>query len=204
MIRALLAWLLWNNFRPTLRIRGWYIRALILLMGGRCGGRLLVEPGFRFRYPPHEGITIGSGVFFGKNMLIDVPSGGCLQIGDRAWFNMNIVIAASRHIEIGEDVLVAEYTSIRDGDHGTQPGVPIRCQPMSTAPVRIGEGAWIARGVAVLKGATIGAGAVVGAHAVVKSAIPANAIAAGIPARVVRYRDAAGQHVVRPRDMVLS
>jgi acetyltransferase-like isoleucine patch superfamily enzyme len=47
---------------------------------------------------------------------------------------------------------------------------------------------WLGRGVAVLKGAHIERGAVIGANSVVAGHIPANAIAVGAPARVVRYR----------------
>ena len=53
-------------------------------------------------------------------------------------------------------------------------------------PVRVGLGTWLGIGVVVLPGVTIGQGCVVGANAVVTSDLPDYAIAAGVPARVLR------------------
>lgn len=93
-------------------------------------------------------------------------------------------------IIIGEDTDLAAGTAIYTFDHGIEPGALIKDQPMiSKGPVRIGDGVWIARNVVILSGVSIGDGAVVGAGAVVVSDIPANAIAVGNPARVVKMRD---------------
>jgi acetyltransferase-like isoleucine patch superfamily enzyme len=53
----------------------------------------------------------------------------------------------------------------------------------------IGDDVWLAHGVTVLSGVTIGNGAVVASGAVVTKSIPEYAIAAGVPARVIRYRE---------------
>ena len=69
------------------------------------------------------------------------------------------------------------------------PGIPITEQPLiSKGDISVGDGAWIGHGVTVLQGVCIGAGAVVAAGAVVVHDVPSNAIAAGIPARVISYR----------------
>jgi acetyltransferase-like isoleucine patch superfamily enzyme len=52
--------------------------------------------------------------------------------------------------------------------------------------VRIGERVWLGSGVRVLQGATVGDGTVVGANSVVTRALPANVLAVGAPARVLR------------------
>ena len=68
--------------------------------------------------------------------------------------------------------------------------IPIREQPLySRKGVIVEDDAWLGFGVVLLDGAHIGAGAVVAANSVVNSVIPANAIAAGAPARVVGNRE---------------
>jgi virginiamycin A acetyltransferase len=66
----------------------------------------------------------------------------------------------------------------------------MRDQPGSLRPVRIGEGAWIGNGAIVM--ADVGRHTIVAAGAVVTKPLPDYAIAAGIPARVIRMRDQAG------------
>ena len=80
--------------------------------------------------------------------------------------------------------------AIRDHDHRFDGplAVPIREQGHVCAPVTIGDNVWLAGKSTVLKGVTIGDNAVVGANAVVTRDIPANAVAMGVPARVIRYR----------------
>ena len=56
-------------------------------------------------------------------------------------------------------------------------------------PVKIEDGAWIGGGAIILPGVTIGRNAVIGAGAVVTKDIPANAVAVGSPARVIRYQE---------------
>jgi hypothetical protein len=76
----------------------------------------------------------------------------------------------------------------------------IREQGVVVAPVRIGRNVWIGSKATVLKGVSIGDNAVIGANAVVTRDIPANAVAAGIPARVLRMR-AAGTLQEVPSDV---
>jgi acetyltransferase-like isoleucine patch superfamily enzyme len=54
--------------------------------------------------------------------------------------------------------------------------------------VTIGAGGWLGAGVKVLDGVSVGDGAIIGAAAVVRASVPANAIAVGIPAKVVGHR----------------
>ena len=151
-------------------------------------GPLFVDRGFLFKYPPHSGWSFGRNIFFGKNVAIDVPIGGKLHIGNNVKFNMDIVVAASSSIKIGDHTQMAEFVSIRDSDHGIYLGSTIVEQPLNCQEVIIGRDVWIARGVAVLKGSVIEDGAVIGANAVVNSLIPSNMIAVGLPAKVIKKR----------------
>jgi acetyltransferase-like isoleucine patch superfamily enzyme len=56
--------------------------------------------------------------------------------------------------------------------------------------VRVGNNCWIGYGACILRGVTIGDNAIIGTSAVVPKSLPANAVAAGVPARVIRMRDA--------------
>lgn len=172
------------------RLRGAYYRSLINTLGGRCSSGLRVDSGFRFKYPPHSGIHIGKNVFLGSHVILDVMPSACLRIGNEVNLTKYIVIAAAEKIEIGNNVLVGEYTSIRDADHGIKKGILISKQPLVCESIKIGNDVWIGRGAAVLKGTTIGDGSVIGANAVVnRIAVGVNSIAVGVPAKVIRCRE---------------
>jgi acetyltransferase-like isoleucine patch superfamily enzyme len=169
--------------------RGALFSAILRLYGAKVGRRLRVEGGVRFRYKMHPGITIGDDVYIGPNSCFDVPPGMRLTLGDRASLNIGVFIGGNTAIEIGRDVLIGEYVSIRDAGHGfTDMAIPINKQPMDSKPIRIGNNIWLGRGVCVLPGATINDGCVIGANAVVNGDISLNSIAVGIPAKVIRTR----------------
>ena len=70
-------------------------------------------------------------------------------------------------------------------------GLDRRCassRSSTQGPIRVGDDVWFGVGAIVLSGVTIGDGAVIGAGAVVTSDVPENAVAVGVPARVIRLR----------------
>ena len=84
---------------------------------------------------------------------------------------------------------MASHIFISDTNHGSDhdsPLTPPDDRPLTSCPVAIGDRVWIGEGVCVLPGAKIGDGCIIGAHAVVKGEIPANSIAVGAPARVIK------------------
>lgn len=133
-------------------------------------------------------ISIGKKAYFGPRMTLDVAPGAKLKIGDNCAFTGDSVISAAELVEIGDDCIFSEFVSIRDANHGMKTDAPMFCQKMSSAPIKIGNNVWLGRGAVILKGVKIGSGAVIGANAVVNRDIPDNAIAAGVPARVIKYR----------------
>ena len=85
--------------------------------------------------------------------------------------------------------MIGPHCYITDGDHSTKLGLSVQAQPMRKAPVVLEDEVWIGSHVVILPGVRIGHGAVIGAGSVVTRSIPANAIACGVPARVMRMRD---------------
>ncbi len=153
----------------------------------RFGSRCDVRPGSRFL------VGRGVDVVFGPGCVLDygltVECRGRLEVGERTVFGHHCTIASDESISIGRDCLIAEMVSIRDHDHAfSSTEMSIIDQGRATAPVRIGDNVWIGGKATITKGVTIGANTVVGAHAVVTTDLPADCVAVGIPARVLRER----------------
>ncbi|MDB6077230.1 MAG: putative acetyltransferase, partial [Akkermansiaceae bacterium] len=88
-------------------------------------------------------------------------------------------------ITIGAETLIGAGCLLCDSDMHEAPLGSSR--KVATAPILIGRRVFIGAGSTVLKGVTIGDGAVVGAGSIVVSSIPSGALAAGNPARVIRF-----------------
>ncbi len=139
----------------------------------------------------NHGITIGSGVFLGRNTILSCKNGD-IELGDGANVGFNCEIFSASRVTVGRDTLIAAYCYIIGGDHDfSDPSQPILAQARRSQGVTVGHGAWLGAGAKVLDGVTIGDRAIVGAGAVVRAPVPAGAIAVGIPARIVGQREAA-------------
>jgi acetyltransferase-like isoleucine patch superfamily enzyme len=137
----------------------------------------------------NRGITIGRGVFVGRNTILSCNNGD-ITIGDGANVGFNCEVFSGSDVSIGAGTLIAAYAYIVGGDHDlSDPTIPILEQRRVSAGVKVGSGAWIGAGVRVLDGVTIGDGAVIGANAVVREAVPNGAVAAGVPARLISMRE---------------
>lgn len=114
-----------------------------------------------------------------------------LVIGDNVNMNTDCHIGCIERVEIGNDVLIASRVYISDHSHGDISAeafaLPPVARPLRTkGPVRIEDNVWIGEGVCVLPGVTIGRSAIIGANSVVTRDVPANSIAAGNPARIIK------------------
>ena len=119
-------------------------------------------------------------------MLYAGRQGAEISIGSRNFVNNNVVIASMQRISIGNDCLIGDSVSITDCDfHELDPKTRRRSQGVSKEVV-IENNVWLGSGVSVLKGVSIGENSVIGARSVVVKSIPANCIAAGNPARMIR------------------
>lgn len=161
----------------------------------------------------HSDLRLGKHVYIAEGVLIvENEKGGEVSLADKVTIHRYAILETGQQghiylgagssihpgcqlkayvqpILIGEGVMIAANVAIYSYDHGMMPDVPIRKQALcGKAPVIIGNEVWIGTGAIVLSGVTIGEGAVVGAGSVVTKDIPANAIAVGNPARVLKYR----------------
>lgn len=139
--------------------RGEYLKELFASIGINC----YIEP------PMHAN-------FGGKNVWI----------GDNFYANFNLVLVDDGKIEIGNNVMVGPNVTIATAEH------PLKAEERNSEnnqrnrPVKIGNNVWIGASVTILPGVTIGDNAVIGAGALVNRDIPANVMAAGVPARVIK------------------
>ena len=98
-------------------------------------------------------------------------------------------ISAYQRVWIGEQCVIADRVMLIDFDHNVADSEqPIRKQGIYKRDVVVGSNVWIGYGVQVLRGVTVGDNAIIGSGSVVTRDIPANAVAAGTPARVIRMR----------------
>jgi acetyltransferase-like isoleucine patch superfamily enzyme len=107
-----------------------------------------------------------------------------LQFGRNVFVNFNCTAMDFGGIEIGDDVMLGPNVQLISSGHPLDPET--RRRQITTAPIRIERGVWIAAGATVLQGVTVGEDAVVAAGAVVTKDVPARTLVAGVPARLIR------------------
>jgi acetyltransferase-like isoleucine patch superfamily enzyme len=136
----------------------------------------------------NAGITIGSGVFIGRNSILSCKNGD-IAIADAANIGFNCEVFSASRVAIGRETLLAAYCYVIGGDHDfSDPSAAVLAQGRRSTGVTIGAGAWLGAGAKILDGVTIGDRAIVGAGAVVREAVGDGAIAVGMPARTVGQR----------------
>jgi acetyltransferase-like isoleucine patch superfamily enzyme len=139
----------------------------------------------------NTGITIGSGVFVGRNTILSTKNGD-IELADGVNIGFNCEVFSASRVSIGAATLIAAYSYLVGGDHEVRDrSAGVLAQGRRSRGITVGAGAWIGAGVSVLDGVTIGDRAIVGAHAVVRDDVPAEATAVGVPARVLPAAPAA-------------
>ena len=148
------------------------------------GGGVKVQIGRRAR------VRFGRWVWIGHDTKIRCHEGR-VSIGDKTVMGQECTISAYQHVSIGEQCIFADRVMLIDFDHNVaEVERPIRVQGIYKRDVRVGNNVWIGHGAQILRGVSIGDNAIVGAGAVVTKDVPANAVVAGVPARVLRMREA--------------
>jgi acetyltransferase-like isoleucine patch superfamily enzyme len=120
----------------------------------------------------------------GRGSLIWVLENGVIDIAGGGFTAGNSMIIAKERVSIGKNCQIAWGVTISDHDfHRTfNNGV----QNPETAPVRIGDGVWIGMNATILKGVAIGNSAIIAAGSLVTKDVPAHAMVAGVPARIIK------------------
>lgn len=136
----------------------------------------------------NRGIDVGRGVFLGRGTILSCKDGD-IVLGDHVNIGFQSEIFSGSRVEVGEYGLFAAYTYLVGGGHAfDESGVPITQQERTSKGIALGRRVWLGTGAKVLDGVTLGDDVVVGANAVVAKDLPAGAVAAGVPARVIRTR----------------
>jgi maltose O-acetyltransferase len=108
-----------------------------------------------------------------------------IRIGTRSFVNFGLVALDVGRITIGDDVQIGPNVQLLTPTHPLDPQLR-RDKWEAAEPIAIGDNVWLGGGVIVLPGVTIGENTVVGAGSVVTKDLPANVVAVGNPARVIR------------------
>jgi acetyltransferase-like isoleucine patch superfamily enzyme len=136
-------------------------------------------------------VTLGQGVHVYRGTIVEVGAGGNVVIGDHTHIQAGCHLKGFlRDLRIGANVQLAPHCGLSPYQHTiSDPTRPIMAQGIeSKGDIVIEDDVWLGLGVNVLDGVTIGQGAVIGAGAVVTRSVPAYAIAAGVPARIIGRR----------------
>ncbi len=164
-------------------------RAMALRMrGGRIEGSVWLRA---IEIPRGHGriaLSRGTALDRGVTLLVSAPARGApvILIGRGVYINRHTIVDASERIEIGDDTMIGPFAYITDHDHTHGDNGRPASGELRARPVRIGARCWIGAHATVLKGVSIGEGAIVGAGAVVTKDVPAGAVVAGNPARIIR------------------
>ena len=151
-------------------------------------------------------------VFFGRNLELQIARRGTVRFGRFVWIGdgtkirchegeviigaktvlgQECTISAYRHVRIGEQCVVADRAMFIDFDHGVvDVERPIRRQGIYMRDLDVGSNVWIGYGACMLRGVRVGDNSVLGTNTVVTKDVPANAVIGGVPARILRMREA--------------
>jgi acetyltransferase-like isoleucine patch superfamily enzyme len=153
-------------------------------------GICFICPGVKLEIGRNATLRIGRWAWIGHGCKIRVHEGE-VTIGAKTVIGQECTISAFQHVSIGRECIVADRVMLIDFDHGAaEVERPVRLQGIYKRDVRVGHNVWIGYGACILRGVTVGGNAVIGTSSVLTKPVPANAVVAGSPARVIRMREA--------------
>lgn len=133
-----------------------------------------------------EGMHIGAGTIIGRECVIKSKAGG-VSIGRNVNIGARSYIVSHSGLSIGPEVGIASGCFVNGGTFALEDfdRPPPQRRPISTGPIEIDAGAWLATNVTVLDGVHIGANAIVSAGSVVTRNVRARTVVQGNPAKRV-------------------
>ena len=156
----------------------------------KTDGLCFVAPTVIFEIGKGATVHLGRWSWIGHGTKIRAHEGE-VRIGAKTVLGQECTISAFQHVSIGRECIVADRVMLIDFDHGVvEVERPVREQGIYKRDVRVGHNVWIGYGVSILRGVTVGDNSVLGTSAVVSKDVPADAVAGGVPVRVLRMRDA--------------
>ncbi|HEY6758836.1 MAG TPA: acyltransferase [Baekduia sp.] len=179
MLNRKYAWLM-------VRLAYWKLR-----LGRRLelDGPAFIGPGVTLEVGKGARLRLGRWSWIGHGCKIRVHEGEC-SIGAKTVMGQECTISAFQHVSIGRECILADRVMLIDFDHGVvEVERPIRAQGIYKRDVRVGHNVWVGYGACFLRGAVVGDNCVVGTNSVVTKDVPANAVIAGAPARLLRMRE---------------
>lgn len=187
------------KLEPQIEIRGGVVRKFIKsLKNSRILKKYFDKYGTNNEFRKNIVINKTDGAFLscGNNCTFDddavlllTKPHPSLKIGDFVTIGRGTIISIKDSLEIGDYTLIGPYVQITDNNHTSKRENLIKYQRSTIKKVIIGQDVWIGSGARILAGVSIGNGAIVGANAVVTHDVPNFAVVAGVPARVIKYRE---------------
>jgi acetyltransferase-like isoleucine patch superfamily enzyme len=170
-----------------------YLWRRLLTPAGRrwaSNGPFFLGRSLELKIEPRGQIRFGRFVWIGDGTKIRCHEGE-VEIGDKTVMGQECTISAYQRVRIGEQCVIADRAMFIDFDHGiVEVERPIRLQGIYKRDVEVGNNVWIGYGACILRGVSVGDNSVIGTNAVVTKDVPANAIVGGVPARIIRMREA--------------
>jgi acetyltransferase-like isoleucine patch superfamily enzyme len=175
------------------RLLGRYARRRLFTAAGRrwrTNGPVFFGRRLELQIGRSGTIDFGRFVWIGDGTKIRCHE-GVVEIGEKTVLGQDCTISAYQRVRIGEQCVIADRAMFIDFDHGVvEVDRPIRRQGIYKRDVEVGSNVWIGYGACVLRGVRVGDNAIVGTNSVVTKDVPANAVVAGVPAKVIRMREA--------------
>lgn len=139
-------------------------------------------------YKPYS-IRVGKNLSIYNNCVIEICGYGKVNIGNNCIFSYGVLIAITNELSMGDDVLIGEYTSIRDTTHNYSLNeISIKCAVDKSEKIKIGNNVWIGRGCIILPGSIIEDGVVVASNSTVKGVLKKDGIYGGNPVKYIKQR----------------